>query len=92
MRLVSKSPQARIPHFWVEDYNEDDKKFFEGLGFVETPVTEIMKQFRIKPTLNFKGSGDWGGMSQEEFDTIVDAMCEKYNQEEFDIYKMNPYD
>jgi hypothetical protein len=90
MKLVSKVINP-VTHFWVEDYNELEKEFFISLGFKEVQ-SNMPKSFGGKPTLQFKGSGMFGGMSKDEYSDIVWAMLDKFKGEELKVHEMNPYD
>jgi len=74
MKLISKNPYSN--YFWVENYNDEDKKFFESLGFSETQST-IPKG---KPTLNLEGNQMFGLWDNELTNKIVDAVMEKYGE------------
>ena len=90
MKLVSKVINP-VTHFWVEDYNKEEKEFFISLGFKEVE-SNIPKNFGGKPTLQFKGSGIFGGMSKDELTDIGSAMLDKFNYKDLKVYEMNPYD
>jgi hypothetical protein len=89
MILVAK--QRHNPkQFWVEDYNDRDKSFFESLGFKEVPA-KGPKVFGFKDTLEFKGSNVYGLWTKEESERICIAFKKYYGSEPLDdIEIMDP--
>jgi len=88
MKFVSKQPDSG-KNYWVEDYTPEDRNFFLGLGFTETDYSHIPKGFGISSTLQFQGSGMFGFWSDEEMDTIDDAII-KYLNDGFVIDEFIP--
>jgi len=71
MKFLKKG-KNKTKNFWVEDYNEADKKFLESLGFVENK-----RQFNgqiILQSMNFSGSHSFGWWSDEEANKIYSAI------------------
>jgi hypothetical protein len=78
MKLFSNNSKSKKPTFWVECYNEEEKKFFLALGF-EEKISAIPDHVRDENgrggnTLHFKGSQIFGLFSEEEYDKIVHAI------------------
>ena len=93
MKLFSKNAKAKIPHFWVESYDEREKEFFLKLGFTENKSV-IPKAFRGDggrggDTLIFKGSGFLTMFSEEEYNKITHAIFKELlpNRKKLTIYQ-----
>lgn len=85
MELVTKHPQYK--NFWVENFNDEDRKFFKDLGF-KFVKSRIPNDFGGSDTLEYTGTGVFGFWSNDELKTILNAVQEKYG--EVVIYQMNP--
>ena len=72
MKLVTKIIEP-LNNFWVEDYNENEKEFFLGLGFKEE-ISNIAPEFGGGNYLNYVGSKMFGMWTDEEIDKIVIAL------------------
>lgn len=83
----AKKGKNKSKTFWVEDYNLTEMDFFLNLGFKETKIKGIQKDFGIKNTLDFDGSAMFGAMSQNEWKTITDAVKEYFNIDKFKVYE-----
>jgi len=62
---------TKVKNFWVEDYTEEEKAFFIGLGF-------DCDEFRS--TLCFHGSGSFGWWSDEEHKRISSSVRKQYGK------------
>jgi len=92
MKLFSKNANAKIPHFWVENYTDKEKEFFLKLGFTENKSV-IPEAFRCDgrggDTLVFKGSGFLTMFSEEEYNTVTRAIFKELlpNRKRLTIYQ-----
>ena len=82
MRLVSKSPPK---YFWVEDFNDKDRIFFEKLGFKYVEARGPVS-FGFKPTLEFQGKLPFGLWSDEKCDEIYMSVVNEYGKFEVEQY------
>ena len=77
MRLCSKKTN-KTKEFWVEDYTEQEKDFFIGLGFTERRI-KIIDEW-VSGYLSFHGSRSFGFWSEEEVKTIYDAVKKEFGK------------
>lgn len=92
MKFVSKIINP-VTSFWVEDYTEEQKEFFLGLGFEET-IHKVPESFGGDwKYLTFKGSGNFGSWNQEEMNKIAFAIYDQFPEiDQIEVFEMNPYD
>lgn len=93
MKFISKAPKGSHPTFWVEDYTEKEKLFFESIGFKERKLNvdpEVAKAFRLKPTLEFTGSDIFTLWTKEEYNKILVAIGKEFNRKRITIYEFIP--
>jgi len=92
MKFVSKIINP-INNFWVEDYTEEQKEFFLGIGFTET-VHKVPESFGGDfKYLTFQGSKAFGFWTQEEMNKIAQAIYDQFPEiDQIEVFEMNPYD
>lgn len=88
MKFISKHPDSG-KDYWVEDYSSKDRDFFLGLGFIEKDYSHIPKGFGIASTLYFTGSDIFGMWTDEEMETIDNAIWE-YLGDGFEVEQFIP--
>lgn len=76
MKLCKKT--NKMKGFWVEDYTEQEKEFFIGLGFTERRV-KFMDEW-MNGSLSFHGSRSFGFWNDEEAKTIYDAVAKEFGK------------
>lgn len=69
--MILLTGNTKVKNFWVEEYNNDDKAFFIGLGFT-------CDEFR--ENLCFHGSKSFGWWSDEEYKRISSAVRKQYGK------------
>jgi len=78
MKLFSKNPKSKTPTFWVENYNEKEREVFLSLGFKER-ISNVPMAFREPDgrggdTLYFRGSGNFGMFSEDEYNKFISTI------------------
>jgi len=63
--------KTKLKDFWVENYTDEDKEFFIGLGFT-------CDEFR--ENLYFHGSGSFGWWDDEQTKLIYSAVRKQYGK------------
>ena len=86
IKFIAKNVEV-ISSFWVENYSEEEKKFFTDLGFTETDYSHIPKGFKINNNLSFRGSGPFGFWSDKEKDLIFRTMHTAFYKKDLIIHK-----
>jgi hypothetical protein len=84
MRLISKTPTN---HFWVENFTQEDREFFESIGFKFVKARGPLS-FGFCDTLEFRGSG-LIGWTNKECDKIFMAVRNYWGKFEVEKYYPN---
>ena len=75
--MVFLKKASKTKSFGVENYNEEQKGFFIGLGFTERIVNDFNGEQMYKG-LSYRGTGRFGFWSDEEVKTIHAETKSKY--------------
>tara|TARA_R110000850_G_scaffold193713_1_gene320440 strand:- start:108 stop:377 length:270 start_codon:yes stop_codon:yes gene_type:complete len=70
--MVFLKKASKTKSFGVEDYNNEQKEFFIGLGFTERIVKDFNGDVMYKG-LSYRGTGIFGFWSKEEVKSISKA-------------------
>lgn len=87
MKLVTKHPKFK--NFWVEDFNQEERTFFEALGF-KFVKSNMPKEFGGSDTLTFQGSDVFGLWTKEELKDILIQVSQSFG--EVEIFQMDIYE